>query len=1074
MADIRIADILKTEYCDFLEFCLNADKHYRDELVNADYVAFRSQYGFSRDEISRLREYVESFIVTDEDGSNQNSDLATASDSDAPDITVANDECVTFTEHDADTSAEVLSEEELSEFAESVSANNPSKIIPSEVFRDEKDTQPAQIVNLSFDSVMPLSQFFSVDWKVYIDMPLMESDFGVRAYNCLSRGHKKDGTIVSCKTIGEVLRLSPLQIANYKNMGKLSYDRIIAVLTDIVQSGESYGVKPSHTQTPAVSNLLKTQVLSMLHDEPLDISVLNDEGKVTFAEYESAYDAVGKELALAASNGDESVLGIIQMLKSFYEEPLKLYRRKLAFEQDTWTLPNNIKNLPVEPFLFIYNTTVSENKTKFSFLLDAEATVLDFIHAIIGGLSNVEQDLDYAGPFISWLHFDEASLCKQIRDSIQKQRDNAQFAFDQRVRGETLEAVGSVMGVTRERVRQLEKKVATTVSQIYKAQQKRHDILAMIYALHGGDTVLRYDEIAEQIGDDDAQIIWYLAKKDLINNDVYHYSHQSNAVVFGDTSTPVDVQAYLDELPVMIEKSEMQHYISCFSEDKSIPEELLRMHLRSAYKLDGMYYHKGRLTIVSMCDLILRSRFSNGYKIADASDQQRFKAYLSEMFGVKGKMTSRALDAKIGQIGVLIDRGKYLHSSYINVDKAIVDKVTVYIEESPRTVLTYAELFDTFSSLFSGTQINNRYCLQGVLKLMGCPFVMRKDYITKESDANLASEFEHYVEQNGRAHKSVLLDEFNGLSEINIGFFCQRLTTIVSLDGGYYMHSSQLDISEDDYKMQRAFLLTECSETPASTRVLFNKYMERFTDFMIRNNIETQGNLFGILQYMFRQEFYFSRPYISLTNGSDLTHHGVLLQHLDGIDSIEIDDLTDICEKNGIHFLSTRSLLDSLSSDFIRVGKTMLMRKELVGVDDDSILDTAQQINEVVNVRGGYCASKNVTDFSWFPELNIPWNAYLLESVSALAGDLLTVLRINTSTIYTPVDVYIGDEYCDEDMNSLILRLLIRESQFEPFASKEDMFNWLQKQGLCNAKLPLFLETEGHLVYDENRKVKVQ
>ncbi|HCA29693.1 MAG TPA: hypothetical protein DEP23_09085 [Ruminococcaceae bacterium] len=94
--------------------------------------------------------------------------------------------------------------------------------------------------------------------------------------------------------------------------------------------------------------------------------------------------------------------------------------------------------------------------------------------------------------------------------------------------------------------------------------------------------------------------------------------------------------------------------------------------------------------------------------------------------------------------------------------------------------------------------------------------------------------------------------------------------------------------------------------------------------------------------------------------------------------------------------------------------------------------------------------------------------------MSALAGDLLTVLRINTSTIYTPVDVYIGDEYADEDMNSLIVRLLVKESQLEPFASKEDVFNWLQEQGLCNAKLPSFLETEGHLFYDENGKLKVQ
>ena len=205
-----------------------------------------------------------------------------------------------------------------------------------------------------------------------------------------------------------------------------------------------------------------------------------------------------------------------------------------------------------------------------------------------------------------------------------------------------------------------------------------------------------------------------------------------------------------------------------------------------------------------------------------------------------------------------------------------------------------------------------------------------------------------------------------------------------------------------------------------------------------------------------------------------MTHHGVLLQHLAGVDSIEIEDLTDICDKNGIRHLSLRTLIKSLESDFIRVGKTLLMKKELVGVDDDSVFDTVQQIKEIVYVRGGYCASKNIADFSWFPELNIPWNVYLLESVSALAGDLLTVLRINTNTIYTPVDVYIGDEFVDEDTNSLIVRLLVKENQLEPFVSKEDVLNWLQEQGLCNAKLPSFLETEGHLFNDESGKLKVQ
>ncbi|MDO4562929.1 MAG: DNA-directed RNA polymerase subunit alpha C-terminal domain-containing protein [Clostridia bacterium] len=1076
MPDIRIADILKTEYKEFLEFCMNADKWYRDELGNADYVAFRSQYGFSREEVAKLREHIESFNEFNEFNTNQSISLPFDNECDSSMEDPAINEDIPSLSAESDVLAEdfinLSSTEPVEDEDNAIS--NTSVIVAPPFLDNGAEAQNMHTADLSMDSEISLSQFFSVEWSTFCDMPLTEADIGVRAYNCLIRGHKQDGSIAVCKTVGDLLRLSPRQISTYKNMGKLSFERIVSALSGIVQFAECVDEEETRKKPSPVNNMLKTQVIAMLHDEPFDISALNDEDKAVFSEYASAYDLIGKELALAASGGNEFMYEVIHMLQSFYKEPLKLYKRKLSFEQSARTLPNHIKMLPVEPLLFAYNISVGNNKTEFSFSLNSEATVLDFIHAVMSGVGDISRDMDAAMPFVRWLVFDETSLCSSINECLQKQKDKARFVFEQRMLGETLEAVGSAIGVTRERIRQIEEKVVRLVLHAYEAQKTNHDILAVIYALRGGDTVLRYDEIAAQIGDANAQIIWYLAKKDRINCKSYYFSHQSNAIVFGDETENAALASLLDELPAVIDKSDMPLYIADIVEKQGIPEELLRMQLRSTYKRDGLVYHRGRLTVVFMCDYILRTRFPNGYKIADESDQKRFMSYLEELFGKKGKLTARALDAKIGAIGVLIDRGKYIHPSYICVEKAMVDAVNTYIEKSSRTVLTYAELFDTFSTRFRGTQIKNRYCLQGVLKLLGCPFVMRKDYITKEANATLASEFEHYVEQNGRVHKSVLLDEFNGLSEVNIGFFCQRLTTIVTLDGGYYMHASHLDINEDDFNKQRDFLLAACSETPVSTRVLFNEYMMRFTDFMIRNNIETQGNLFGVLQYMFKQEFFFSRPYISLTDKIDLTHHGVLIQHLSGMDSIEIEDLIDICEKGGIHFLSIRTLLDSLTTEFIRVGKTMLMRKDLVGIDDDSILDTAQQINDIVHVRGGYCASKNIDDFSWFPELNIPWNVYLLESVSALAGDLITVLRINTSTIYTPVDVYIGDEYRDEDINSLIVRLLMKESQYEPFASKEEVFNWLQAQGLCNAKLPSFLETEGHLFYDECGKVKVQ
>ena len=61
MADIRITDILQNEHIDFLEFCLDSNKRYRSELVEADYVAFCKRYGISKEKNAQLRILIESY-----------------------------------------------------------------------------------------------------------------------------------------------------------------------------------------------------------------------------------------------------------------------------------------------------------------------------------------------------------------------------------------------------------------------------------------------------------------------------------------------------------------------------------------------------------------------------------------------------------------------------------------------------------------------------------------------------------------------------------------------------------------------------------------------------------------------------------------------------------------------------------------------------------------------------------------------------------------------------------------------------------------------------------------------------
>ncbi|NLD46260.1 MAG: hypothetical protein GX660_03540, partial [Clostridiaceae bacterium] len=623
MAGIRIAEILQNEYSDFLEFCLKADKKYTSELVRADYVAFRSQYGISHEQIAQLRRLIESYEITPDVAHLANHDSVVLKTSDIDDDKYCAGDNVPSINYSA-----------FPETSEDTDGNSDFQQV-DDIEMDLGINSTLIAKRFNYESELPLYRFFSVSYEPFINMPLLESDIGVRAYNSLRTGRKNDGSIVSCKTIGDVLQLSPLQLSNYKNIGRLSIERIISALGLIVNSENGKHDMECYTTNLPVSADCKKQVLAMLHDESYDTSNFNDTEIAAFSEYMSVYEILGKEMALAAANGSQAIADVMQMFRDFYKEPLKLYERKVRFDRAVCSLPIEIKKLPVEPFVFAYQASVDTNKSGFNISLDSEATVLDFVHAIRRNVEDTEAALNYAIPFVKWLKFDVTTLCQPMRDCLKKQRDNYQFVFEQRMLGQKLEAVGSIMGVTRERIRQIEKKVARLIKHSYDAQKKDHDILATIYALRGGDTVLRYDEIAAQVGDADAQMIWYLAKKDLINCKTYHFSHQSNAVIFGNELEHVAMSSLLAELPAFIERSEMPHYVAELVEKHGVAEELLRIQLRSTYKRDGMFYHRGRLTVVFMCDYILRTRFPNGYKVADESDQQRFLSYISEVFEQK-------------------------------------------------------------------------------------------------------------------------------------------------------------------------------------------------------------------------------------------------------------------------------------------------------------------------------------------------------------------------------------------------------------------------------------------------------
>lgn len=182
-----------------------------------------------------------------------------------------------------------------------------------------------------------------------------------------------------------------------------------------------------------------------------------------------------------------------------------------------------------------------------------------------------------------------------------------------------------------------------------------------------------------------------------------------------------------------------------------------------------------------------------------------------ELFGTCAKsITTRAIDADVGRLGVLCDRGKYIHPDYLVVDPSVIDTINDYIEASPRSLIPYGELFDALKEKFDGTQITNRFLLQGALKKYGCRFSTGRDFVRKTKSVTFVDELESFVSDRGIVHKSEIFAEFTSLGEAGLGQVVSRSANVFSIDNGYYIHAEQFDIQPEDYEMLRGYLSEAC------------------------------------------------------------------------------------------------------------------------------------------------------------------------------------------------------------------------------------------------------------------------
>jgi len=1094
----KIRDALKTEYTDFVDFCVSLDKQFISELTTSDFIAFRTQYGATRDYIACIRQALESYDIN-----------AATQENDVQDG-LPDEKITTEKTKDSSFSLEKMATEEmpidktLEEASEKVgpsafenleentiSAKESSKIrifdindsktqpfsgTPEEPKRIISSTKP-WMNNLeelqTMDLELPLYDLFGISPNpIFNSKDVDELDLSVRPYNCLRNNH--------CNTIDALFKKNLREIGEFSNLGPKSLLEILKKCKEIASS-HHFQNDSAVTETASLGLAAiraKEKVLAVAESIALgieyDMSDLSDVEKNYICLLEEAYQTLGEDLCLMALEEPDKARNICAMLNKSIE--------LLEVHSQTVQYINNLAShgisleLHVKPFVTAINrkteidlNTVFTDNDHFN---DITSVVEKYL------VNNPESKAALLNSLQVFTNEVSNGIAADIARAYEKAvtSDRVLVVLQLRQEGHTLAEVGNLLHLTRERVRQLESKAIRLFS--ISLKHTRTNVIGYIHALLDGDLMIHKEEMASYITDrNHLDLLWACIINDVFDCDAYNYQKQYDAIVFKQDNAGIE-EKIVNGLPSFIFKDELEELIQHVVKEKGAWEEKIRIDIKRRYKVYGSLYSERRPTVVFICDWVLKNRFANGFKVNDETDAKRFLDYIRDVFGEESShMTPRALDAKVSSVGILCDRGKYIHPSMVTIDYAILDEIDQYIQNSPKNAITYIELFETFKEKLAGSQISNHYFLQGVLKQYGnttrkrINYYLYRDYVTKDENVSPTDELEAFVKERGTVHKSEIFAEFPALNEITIGQVAARCPGVFNIDGGNYIHASQFRIWPVDYPYLRKYLTEETKELPANIRKIYDDCSIRFSEFMERNELYNRDLLFAVLNYMFRDEFRFNKPYIAKSDDIELTNRGVTLSILALYDEIAIDELMDLLDERGIQYASLPNLLQMVSPEYIRVDENLLMKRALTGIDDDVEEEALNILSDAIEVNG-YLPSCEVLDFIWYPSIDVTWTPYLLESI-VLSSDRIDYVPYSYSRSHRSLVVYVSKKYAGCDFQSLLLKIIGEEYDKGTFTKKSDMREWLIEAGFVDVKLPNFLESaQYYYMGDDGRLVR--
>lgn len=671
------------------------------------------------------------------------------------------------------------------------------------------------------------------------------------------------------------------------------------------------------------------------------------------------------ELIEEAINGSNEVLEIMRAINIFNENNALqvLYRDQVA------KIPKNRRHENIEWMISAYT---DDEEMKAFLAICKDDTVKTLEEYILFNIELIQQQKSKIINFLTWCRYDIKKEIEKFIEEIFK-NERIRSVLEARAAKRTLEEIGKQHDVTRERIRQVEKKGMMSFRNL---ERKTRIFMKMCTDLHEY-RVITVPEIEKFIGEYGGLYTYCLKT---ICEEIYNYNKVYESFIIEKELNVEDIQKHVLELPDIFSEKHLDVILENANREYNYPRNLMKYCIDINYKKTRIVYHKIPLTLAAMYEDILRRFYPEGIHVYDSIEITKFAQIVSEEYGIELNRSARAIEGVITRISMLCGKGRYCVKRAEYMSEGLAEQIHTYITESEMPIFLTNTIFSIFEEELLSEKISNKYFLQGILhELFGDEWIFRRDYITKDvALTSIYSSIVKYIENSKYSvSKEELYKAFPGVTEIVIGFSITD-QSIINLFGSY-VHGDNLKMSIQDIEYLRNIVIRFMENRDMVHCKQIYEYIMIDNPSILKNNyVNMTFGMYGLLEYYFREDYDFSRPFIAKQGVEIEKTRDVLREIIHEADRMYISEIQMHAKTNFHQICSILDYIDTFNESHLVISQNEIATFDVIGISEEYARKIENIILEEIVLTMPIAQLKCIHRF---PKLNVPWTEWLIYSI---------------------------------------------------------------------------------------------